>query len=157
MGINKENCMLNNAFDQNRLEIRYRLNAPRERVFRAWTEPELLKKWFRVSPETIPVLAEVDFRVGGRYRLGLQTPGSQQANFVTGVYQLIQRPEKLVFTWSWEGDSAPETLVTIEFLEAGDKTELVLVHSNFINAQQVDLHDRGWIGCLPSLAAALEQ
>ena len=85
----------------------------------------------------------------------MQTPGSQRANIATGVYQLIRRPEKLVFTWSWEGDPAPETLLTIEFLEAGNQTELVLIHSNFISAEQVELHNQGWTGCLTSLAETL--
>ncbi len=149
--------MLNKAFDQTQLEIRYRYNAPRDRVFRAWTEPAMLKQWFRVSPEMVAVLAEVDLRVGGHFRLGMQSPGGQPVNIATGEYQLIQRPEKLVFTWSWEGDPAPETLVTLDFLEAEGKTELILVHSNFIHAEQVELHNQGWTGCLTSLAGVVDK
>ncbi len=96
-------------------------------------------------------------RVGGRFRLGMQIPGGKQANIATGVYHYIQRPEKLIFTWSWEGDNASETLVTIEFIPAGDKTELVLNHSNFTSQEQRDQHLQGWIGCLNSLELALDE
>ncbi len=132
------------TLDPTRLEMRILINTRRERVFRAWTEPEMLMKWFRASPEAIPVLAEVDLRVGGRYRMGMLNPGRNQPSIATGEYRLIQPPERLAFTWSWEGEAGPEALVTLEFNEVGNKTELVLQHANFSGVEQRDQHQQGW-------------
>ncbi len=131
--------------------------APRARVFRAWTRPEALKKWFRVADGFTTPIAEVDLRVGGGYRLGMQPPDSDTPLIVRGVYREIQPPERLVFTWRWEGspEAVPETLVTLEFLERGDQTEVVLTHERFADAEARDQHAGGWEGCLDGLAQAI--
>jgi uncharacterized protein YndB with AHSA1/START domain len=67
------------------LQINRIYRASRERVFRAWTEAEQLKKWFAVAEGfTIPI-AEVDLTVGGKYRLGMQPPGDDGVLIVGGV------------------------------------------------------------------------
>jgi uncharacterized protein YndB with AHSA1/START domain len=137
------------------LELRYIFDAPRERVFRAWTEPGMLKQWFRAAPNYTTPIAEVDLRVGGRYRFGMKPPESEQVLVATGVYRLIQPPEKLVFTWTWEGAGAPETLVTVEFRQKGRQTEITLTHKNFQDPAERDQHNQGWQGCLTQLAAWL--
>ena len=92
------------------LEVRRTVAASRETVFQAWTDPEMLKKWWRVDAGWSTPIAEVDLRVGGAYRE-------------------VTPPEKLVFTWIWEGpEAAEETLVTVEFLDQGDHTEVILTH-----------------------------
>lgn len=89
--------------------------APRERVFRAWTDPAILKKWWAAGPGFTPTVAEVDLRVGGRYRLGMRAPDQGADYIVAGTYREVQRPARLVYTWAWEGTAGPETLVTVEF------------------------------------------
>lgn len=83
------------------LVITRKLAAPRERVFRAWTEPEELKRWWGAGDGFTTPIAEVDLRVGGRD---------------------VQRPSRLVYTWAWEGSEGPETLVTVEFRDLGQST-----------------------------------
>ena len=130
--------------------------ASRERVFRAWTRPDALKKWFRVAEGYTTPIAEVDLRVGGGYRLGMQPPDGDTPLIVWGVYREIRPPERLVFTWRWEGDSPQlETLVTIEFRQRGDLTEVVLTHEGFADAPARDQHAGGWQGCLDRLDSAL--
>ena len=131
--------------------------ASRERVFRAWTEPRALKKWFRVAEGYTTPIAEVDLRVGGGYRLGMQPPGSDTPLIVRGVYCEIRPPERLVFTWGWEGspEAVPETLVTVEFFERADQTEVVLTHERLADAAARDQHASGWEGCLDGLAQAI--
>jgi uncharacterized protein YndB with AHSA1/START domain len=70
-------------------------------VFHAWTDPEQLKKWFAVADGFTTPIADVDLRIGGRYRLGMQPPGNEPVLIVGGVYREIISPEKLVFTWRW--------------------------------------------------------
>jgi uncharacterized protein YndB with AHSA1/START domain len=131
--------------------------ASRERVFRAWTEPEELKKWFGAEEGFIIPIAEVDLRVGGRYRLGMQPPGSDQVLVVGGVYREVQAPAKLVFTWRWEGAGAsqPDTFVSIEFHERANATEVILTHEQFPGTAERDSHAHGWDGCFERLGRLL--
>ena len=133
------------------LRLKKILNAPREKVFRAWTEAEALKTWFAPSDDHSALSAEVDLRVGGKYAITLRSPKGEVSRAV-GTYREIRPPEKLVFTWSWEGEDLGETLVTIEFLDRGGSTELVLTHEFLLTKEWYDKHAYGWNGCLDSLA-----
>jgi uncharacterized protein YndB with AHSA1/START domain len=76
--------------------------APRAKVFEAWTKPEALLNWFAVTPDHVPSVAEVDLRVGGRYRIGMKHRPTGNEHIATGVYQEVVTNERLVFTWRWE-------------------------------------------------------
>jgi uncharacterized protein YndB with AHSA1/START domain len=127
--------------------------AVRSRVFRAWTDPAQLKKWFAVTEGFTTPIADVDLQIGGRYRLGMQPPGDDQILIVGGVYREIIPPEKLVFTWRWESsdEDEPETLVTVNFIAHGDVTEVVLYHERFTSEALRDKHGEGWAGCMDHL------
>ena len=143
--------MIESSTDQRtQLKIHRMIKAPRAEVFDAWTTPELLKRWWRCNPAWSTEIAEVDLQVGGKYRLGMRDPEKEHAYVCFGVFQEIIPPEKLVYTWSWEppGMEVGETLVTIEFLDKGDETELVLTHERFPNAEAAGEHNKGWLGCL---------
>jgi len=135
------------------LELHRPIRTSREKVFAAWTDPAQLRKWFAVSDGFTTPIAEVDLKVGGRYRLGMKAPGENPLLIVGGVYQEIVHPERLVFTWRWESadTNEPETLVTVEFLEHDDGTHVRLKHELFTNASQRDKHGEGWMGCLDNL------
>lgn len=124
-----------------------------EKVFDAWTKPAQLKEWFAVAEGFTTPIAEVDLKVGGRYRLGMKAAGDNPLLVVGGVYQEIVRPQKLVFTWRWEnGDpNEPETLVTVEFFENNGLTDVLLKHELFTDIAQRDKHAEGWQGCLNKL------
>ena len=139
------------------LEIRYRFKASRERLFQAWTDPAVLGQWFRVSPVQSTPIAEVDLRVGGRYRLGMQTAGGDLM-VAGGEYRLIEEPTKLAFTWKWESspsESLP-TLVTVEFHELKAGTEVILRHESFVAEDQRDSHLAGWQGCFEQLINTID-
>lgn len=135
------------------LRLQRTFSASRERVFDAWTNPEELKNWFAPSDTYRTPEAEVDLRVGGRYRIRMESADGK-AHQVAGVYHEIQVPEKLVFTWGWEfgGMDQEETLVTVEFSEVGENgTEVVLTHERFSSIKARDEHKEGWSGCLERL------
>lgn len=138
------------------LEINRVYDAERARVFRAWTEPDAIKQWF--GPESCSVLdARVDLRVDGEYHFKLRGQEIPEI-WLTGVFKEITPPEKLVYTWKWltEPMSAlGETLVTVEFLERGEKTEVKLTHTGFSVVEAVTEHNEGWSGTLDRLAAFL--
>jgi uncharacterized protein YndB with AHSA1/START domain len=139
------------------LTARRVLKYPPARVFRAWTEASQLKRWFGAGEGFTTPLAEVDLRVGGRYRLGMQPPGSPQVLVVTGEYRQIEPPHRLSFTWRWDGapPDEPVTLVTVNFNTHPQGTELVLTHERFTSAASRDEHALGWLGCLNQLERAL--
>ena len=141
---------------ENTLQIRRTFSGSQEELFRAWTEPEQLKKWFGPSETCRIPIAEVDLRVEGRYRIRIE---SDEGNVhqVTGVYREVTAPEKLVFTWFWEegGMDIEETLVTVEFQDAGESnTEVVLTHERFPNQEAVNNHRQGWQGSLNRIPGA---
>ena len=133
------------------LEIRRTFAAPRQRVFDAWTRAEELQKWFAPGPLTAAV-AESDLRVGGRYRITMRAPDGAE-HTVSGVYQVVEPPARLVYSWRWEGKpSAGESTVTVEFYERGRSTEVVLRHDGLPNQKEIAEHRQGWNGCLEKLA-----
>ena len=132
------------------LQLRRTFQAPRERVFRAWTTAEELKRWHAPAPN-ITSVAEVDLRVGGKYRIHMRAPDGAEHRAV-GVYREIDPPKKLVFTWSWEGGYLSDTLVTVEFLDRGAATELVLTHELFPSDEARTQHASGWNAVFDKLA-----
>ena len=141
------------------LQIKKTYKASRETIFKAWTDPQALKKWFAPSDDFSTPIAEVDLRVGGKYRIQMKEPNGN-AHTVVGTYRDIRAPEKLVFTWAWEagggcGGSETgepiETLVTVEFYEKGPETEVMLTHELFPDTETRDKHNEGWTGCLARL------
>jgi uncharacterized protein YndB with AHSA1/START domain len=142
------------------LRLSRRFDAPRERVFEAWTNPEVLKDWWHAGPDWDTPEAEVDLRPGGSYRLAMRDPGSGQTHTLVGEYREVQPPERLVYTWTWE--SNPEemrgsegSLVTVEFVEDGDATNVEITHSGFASEEIRDLHVHGWEACLANLERLL--
>ena len=138
------------------LRLTRRFEAPRERVFDAWTNPDVLRRWWAAQPDWEGAEAEVDLRPGGRYRLSMRDTGSGATHTVAGEYTEVRRPERLAYTWSWEGEptemsGSERTLVVVEFLEDGGATEVVLTHSGFANGQIREMHAHGWQGCLDNL------
>ena len=135
------------------LQLKKFIEAKREKVFRAWTDPALIRQWFAPGDMTTP-LAETEPRTGGSYRI--QMKNSKDETFTTfGEYREFIENEKLVFTWGWESPDRHETLVTVEFVDKGNGTEVILTHERFADQASADHHQEGWEGCLNSLAARI--
>ena len=132
------------------LEVRRTIRASPQRVFEAWTRPEELKRWAAPGPMETP-FAEVDLRVGGRYRIHMREPDGN-AHRVFGTYREVDPPRRLVYTWSWEDDpEVKDSVVTVEFRHLGGSTEVVLRHEGFPSSERRDRHLSGWGACLEQL------
>ena len=123
------------------LEIVRVLAASPEDVFDAWTDPELMAKWFFAHP-TWSVDVEADVRVGGRYRLVMKSPDGE-AMETYGEYREIARPGRLVFTWS--SYLVSDTLVTVEIRADGDGSTLHLTHTKLAEEAVRQRHRQGWV------------
>jgi uncharacterized protein YndB with AHSA1/START domain len=108
-----------------------------------------MKQWCAPSEE-YETQAEIDLRVGGKYRIQM-THSSGSVHTAIGEYREVEAPAKLVYTWSWEDGTVVDTLVTVEFHEQGEATEVVLTHDFFPNAEWRDKHNQGWTGCFGRL------
>jgi len=133
------------------LTLKRRLHAPAEKVYAAWTEPAQLARWFGPA-QTISgsVRAEMDVRVGGRFRVGFKTEDGEYHE-VGGVYREVVPNEKLVFTWAWHTTPERESLVSVLIRSEGEGAMLTLVHEQFFDEAARDGHQRGWSGTLDKL------
>jgi uncharacterized protein YndB with AHSA1/START domain len=147
------------------LQVRRTFDAPREALFQAWLDPDLLHQWL-TGIGTSPG-AEVDPRVGGEFRITMTRRGAkllarllrdESGEFVhlIGRYQEISPPEKLVFTMGWQDfptvhmDRDAST-VTVEFNERAEGTEMVLTHERQPSRRIRSFHRMGWRGSFKKL------
>ena len=129
------------------LELRSTFAAPRDRVFRAWTDAKEFALWFHPTADHTTIISELNLKVGGKYQLEMRHKDGS-VHKLSGTYQQIKPPEKLVFTWRWSTDPpGQESTVAIEFHDLGASTEVALTHGMFPNAQERDQHAHGWNGC----------
>ena len=150
--------MASPASETSQLRVTHRFKASRQRVFRAWTEPELLMRWFGESDGHFDK-CEIDLRQGGSYKLEGRMAGDKRWS-IWGKYLEVRPGEKLVYTWEWKHDPGPwatagNTLVTVEFRDVGKETELTLTHERFESAAARDEHNMGWKGCFARLEAVV--
>jgi len=133
------------------LKIRRKFQASRERVFRAWTDPVEMARWFAPTEDYVTQVPVCDLKVGGKYCVEMHHKGGN-VNRVSGTYREIKPPEKLSFTWAWDHEpDIPASLVTLEFHDLGPSTELVLTHERLPNREMRDKHEHGWGGCIDRL------
>ena len=145
------------AHDEGAIVMTRTFDAPRALVFKMWTEPEHVARWFGCAGSTIESFKR-DLRVGGEYRIAWRKDdGSEQS--LCGVYREIAPPERLVFTWvrpGAENDPDYETLVTVTFAERGGKTEMTLRHASFQSTETRNLHRDGWTTCFDNMGHYLK-
>lgn len=147
---------MNKPSDDSKLFLRRKVAAQREMVYKAWTDPQDIKQWFAPGPLETPE-ASVDLRIGGKFRIVMRNPADNTTHIASGVYREINPPERLVFTWSWEGDpDSGDMLVTIELHATGQETEILLTHEFLPSRESKEQHTKGWIGCLDKLETALQ-
>jgi uncharacterized protein YndB with AHSA1/START domain len=135
------------------LRIERGYDATPEEVFDAWTTPEVLRRWWAVHPDGSTPVAEVDLRVGGRYRLSMEGPDGER-HTVGGEYSEVDRPRRLVYSWQWELDSGEPghiSTVTVQFRGEGERTTVVLEHTDLPDSDSRDRHAHGWAACMDIL------
>ncbi len=134
------------------LTIKRRFNAPPAKVYAAWTDPQMIARWFG-PPGVERVEAESDLRVGGAYSIAMHMPGDRHD--VMGVYREIVPNQKLVYTWAWKSTPERDSLVTVTFKPDGEGTLLTLLHEHFFDADARDRHQHGWAGAIDKLEKLL--
>jgi uncharacterized protein YndB with AHSA1/START domain len=131
-------------------------DAPRELVFRAWTDPDQFGRWLGPKGFTAPSVT-LNLQVGGRWRTCIRDESEGVEFWAHGVYREIEEPERLVFTYEWEdaAQSGLQTLVTISFADLGAKTEMTFHQAVFDTVDSRDGHQDGWSQSFDDLAGFL--
>ena len=142
--------------EKTRLEISRVIEAPRDRVYAAWTDPAQLKQWF--GPENVQTRELVaDAREGGTFRWDIINSEGEEMT-MRGEFRELQPDKKIVFTWQWEDDEDWEnhiSIVTVELYDRDGGTELRLTHEQLPNEESRDGHTRGWESALDKLERLL--
>jgi uncharacterized protein YndB with AHSA1/START domain len=145
------------------LVVRRTFRASPRRLFAAWTEPEQLRRWW--GPANVNcAAAEVDLRVGGRYRLGNQFPDGS-VWWISGTFEAVEPPRLLIYSWELaagelaRGAPMPPAQaverVTVRFEARGALTEVVVQHERIADEAARASHEQGWLGCLDGLEELL--
>ncbi len=137
------------------LQIERTFQAPAQKVFDAWTNEQVLRRWFRGQPGWETPEAEVDLRVGGAVRVVMRDPVKEVEHGGGGRYTEVDPPSRLAFTWTWDDDEDRETLIEIDFEEAGGATTVRFTHSGLRDAESVRSHEEGWAVCFDNLERVL--
>jgi uncharacterized protein YndB with AHSA1/START domain len=130
--------------DRPSLTLTRRFRARPEKVWAAWTQPETLIGWFcttKAKPGSMR--AELDVRVGGRYRISFDMESGEYSE-VGGVYREVVPNEKLVFSWAWHSTPERESLVTVSIKPDGAGALMIFTHEQFFDEAARDNHAKGW-------------
>jgi uncharacterized protein YndB with AHSA1/START domain len=139
------------------LVIERPFQAPAQAVFDAWTNEEVMRRWFHGEHAWETPEAHVDLRLGGTVRVVMRDPAKDVEYGGGGHYTEIDPPNRLVFTWTWDSDDdARETLIELDFEEVEGVTTVRLTHSSLKDQESVLSHEGGWNTCLDNLGRVLE-
>jgi uncharacterized protein YndB with AHSA1/START domain len=136
-------------------------DAPKHLVYKAWTTPELIKRWWHANRGEVTV-AEIDLRVGGRWRHVMVTEGGIEVGF-HGEYQEIIPDERIVFTEIYEGlppgvsEAQAQTINTATFTERNARTMLTLLTQATSRSSRDAIIDSGMEAGLHDAMTLLEQ
>jgi len=126
------------------LTITRRLRASPQKVYAAWTNAENLIQWFSAQAKPSSTKADLDVRVGGRYRISFINRDNGEYHEVGGLYREVVPDARLQFTWAWHSTPERESLVTIEFKPDAGGTLMIFQHEQFADQTARDNHERGW-------------
>lgn len=135
-----------------KLVVRRLIAAPAKDVFDAWLDAQAMAVW--MTPGTWKKAdVTLDARVGGRFEIVMRSENGTIPH--RGVYQVIDRPRRLVFTWNSPYAGDHDSLVTVDFLARAGGTEVVVTHEKLPTEVAVGQHREGWNLCLDGLEAHL--
>jgi uncharacterized protein YndB with AHSA1/START domain len=134
--------------DSTSLRLERTYDATAEEVFDAWTNPDVLRRWWVVQETWRTPVADVDLRPGGRYRLSMEDPASGVVRTVGGEYLEVLRPERLVYTWQWEAQSDMEAQPDAEAqpCEEGQPDAEAQAHEEGQPDAEAQAHEEGQSG-----------
>jgi len=136
-----------------KLECARIIAAPREKLFDAWLDPKMLARFMTPGPDMSVPEATTDPKVGGRFRIVMRMGDQDMPH--QGTYKVIDRPNRLTFTWESMHSTVENSTVTVDFEEARGGTNVRLRHVRFPSDESRSNHQGGWTRILECLAASV--
>jgi uncharacterized protein YndB with AHSA1/START domain len=143
--------------DPTAIRIERTFRAPAQAVFEAWTNAEMLRRWYAPEADWDAPVAEVDLRIGGKVRVVMRSPAGEEFGG-SGEYLEINPPTRLVFTWTWDRPDlgGATQLVEVEFTDNGDgTTTVIMTNRGLLDDQSKESHRAGWQGSFDNLDRVL--
>lgn len=124
-----------------------------ENVWRAWTDPEIILKWFGSDPQGRGVSAKLDVQKDGKFEVTFHD-GDNTEHTCSGTYNQVQKYSKLSFSWQWKNEPGAISFVTLMFREINNATQMRFTHSNlgFASAHN---YEQGWRATFEKLKRTL--
>jgi uncharacterized protein YndB with AHSA1/START domain len=138
------------------VRIERTFHAPAEDVFDAWTSAEVIRRWFKPGQDWGTPSAEVDLRIGGTVRVVMRSPDGTEVG-ARGEYTVIERPNRLAFTWTFDDDASNQQMIELEFTERDGATTVLFVNSYISNQERRDQQYNGWQACLDNIVRVLAE
>ena len=131
-------------------------DAPRERVWKEWTEPERFADWFGGPDSEVPLsTVAMDVRPGGTWKATMYAGSGRHEILWKGEYREVDAPERLVFTVTDRSDDKYE-VVSVVLTDLGDgRTEMVFEQRGHLGPEQYERTERGWGGFFDRMAERL--
>jgi uncharacterized protein YndB with AHSA1/START domain len=136
------------------LRIERTYQAPAGAVFDAWTSEEVIRRWWHAEHDWETTETEVDLRVGGVVHVTMRDPAQGAEYGGGGRYTEVDRPTRLAFTWTWDGDDTRQ-LIELEFDERDGVTTVRFTHSGLLSEEAIRSHEDGWSRCFDNLQQTL--
>jgi uncharacterized protein YndB with AHSA1/START domain len=135
------------------IQIVWHFNSPPEQVWRAWTDPDYVARWWGSNPTGKVLSAKLAVQPGGGFEVKFIDPdGTQHTSY--GVYEKVEPYRLLAFTWNWESEPSAQTFVTVALAPEGNGTRMQFEHSGLIYASSHD-YAEGWKATFAKLERAM--
>jgi len=124
------------------VKIKMTFKAPVQRVWKTWTDPEQVLRWFGSDPNGMGIHAHLDVRPTGNYEITFQDSDHTE-HTCRGSYIEVREFNKLIFTWTWKSEPGVESLVTVLFIPNGAHTQMQFEHAQ-VGTRSVHDYVAGW-------------
>ncbi len=124
------------------IQIKKHFDAPVQSVWKAWTDPVLILKWFGSDPKGSGLRANLTVNPGGCFEISFQNADGT-VHTCRGVYDEVINFSKLKFSWEWESEPGVVSLVSVSFIHEQGSTEMEFIHSGMGNKSIHD-YQKGW-------------
>ena len=140
------------------VDVIARFRAPRDKVFKTWTEPALISKWFMAAPGYLPALCEVILEPLGAWSIKVRPDSDVEPSLISGHYFHVDVGQALAYSWHGNIPGGEyHTLVDVRFEDApdGKGSQIRLTHGVFRSGEHRQAHADGWNLCLDGFARLL--
>ena len=130
-------------------------DTPVDTLWKIWTEPELIMRWFGADPNGTVQSAQMDLRVGGKHEVSfMDSDGTSHT--ALGEFTLVELHSRLHYSWEWRSESGHISEVEVQFVPMGNKTKLILVHKN-LSPDSKHGYEMGWNGAFDKVERVVKE